>query len=76
MDNRGAVDLFSSWSVSGNTRHGAKRLAFMRELKEQGILEVKWISGRDNEVDMFTKNLHGITHERNSYVYLTKAKEK
>jgi hypothetical protein len=62
--------------VSGNTRHVATRLAFMRELKEQGILEVKWISETDNEVDMFTKNLDGTTHERHSNVYLTKTKEK
>jgi hypothetical protein len=47
----------------------------MRELKEQGILKVKLISGTENEVGMFTKNLDGTTHEKHSNVYLTKAKE-
>jgi hypothetical protein len=39
-DNGGAVDLFNSWIVTGNTRYVATRLAFMRELKEQGTLKV------------------------------------
>jgi hypothetical protein len=46
----------------------------MRELKEQGIVEFKCISGTMNEVDMFTKNLDEITHEKHSVVYLTRMK--
>ena len=54
-DNRGQVDLANSWSVSGRTRH--IKHAFLRELKEQGILEVKWLCGSRMTADVFTKNL-------------------
>ena len=45
IDNRGAVDLANNWSVGGRTRHVDVRQNFLRELKEQGIIIVKWISG-------------------------------
>ena len=64
MDNKGGVDIFNSWSVSGNTRAVSVRFAFIRELKEQGILEIKWISTDDNEADIFTKNLDTATYEK------------
>ena len=40
MDNKGAVDLFNGWGVSGRTRHIGTKLNFLRELKEEGTLEV------------------------------------
>ena len=57
MDNKGGVDIFNNWSISGNTRAVSIRFAFVRELKEQGILEIKWIGGHENTADLFTKNL-------------------
>jgi len=44
MDNKGAIDLANNWSVGGCTRHVDVRYYFLRELKEEGILEVKWIA--------------------------------
>jgi hypothetical protein len=32
---------------------------FLRELKEDGIIVVDWMSGDDNPSDLFTKNLSG-----------------
>jgi hypothetical protein len=43
MDNRGGVDVLNSWSIAGNTRAISVRLAYLRELKEAGTLEIKWI---------------------------------
>ena len=40
MDNRGGVDVLNSWSISGNTRAISVKLAYLRELKEAGTLEV------------------------------------
>jgi hypothetical protein len=34
---------------------------FLRELKEAGVLVIKWILGAVNEADIFTKNLDGST---------------
>jgi hypothetical protein len=44
VDNDGALDLINSWSPTGRTRHCATSINFLRELKEQGLLVVQWIS--------------------------------
>ena len=59
VDNKGAVDLFNGWGVSGRTRHVAVKLNFLRELKEEGTIEVKWLPSEKNAADLFTKNLGG-----------------
>ena len=41
MDNKGSVDLVNNWSAGGRTRHVGVRINFLRELKEQGIIEVQ-----------------------------------
>jgi len=70
IDNKGTVDLANNWSVGGRTRHIDVRQVFLRELKESGILIVKWIAGVDNDSDMFTKNLNGPMFERFAEVYV------
>jgi hypothetical protein len=69
MDNKGGVDLYNSWSIAGQTRSIAVRLAYIRELKEQGILEIKWLKGNDNPVDIFTKNADGTTFKKHAKVF-------
>ena len=75
IDNRGAVDLFNGWSIAGNTRHIATRLSFVRELKDEGIIEIQWVSTNDNEADMFTKNLDGSTFMKHSDIFMHKGSE-
>ena len=41
LDNKGAKDLTHNWSVGGRTRHVNVREWFLRDLKEEGINEVK-----------------------------------
>jgi hypothetical protein len=69
IDNKGAVDLMHNWSVSGRTRHNSIRQSFLRELNEEGILEVFWIATEDNSADLFTKNLAGLIFEKHTAVY-------
>jgi hypothetical protein len=38
IDNKGAVDYANNWSAGGRMRHATIRLAFLCELKEQGII--------------------------------------
>ena len=66
MDNKGGVDIFNNWSIAGNTRAVSIRFAYIRELKEAGILQIKWLQGGDNTADLLTKNLDGPTFERHS----------
>ena len=66
VDNEGAVDLVNSWSVGGRTKHIEVRQYFLRELKENGIINTVWKSGKSNESDLFTKNLSGQDFNRHA----------
>ena len=69
MDNKGGVDIFNNWSIAGNTRAISVRFAYIRELKEDGILEIKWKQGGDNCADLFTKNLDGKTFVKHAKTF-------
>ena len=64
IDNKGGKDIVDSWSTSGRTRHIAIKHNFLRELKEEGTIFVKWIPTEENTSDLFTKNLGGTKFER------------
>ena len=64
VDNKGAVDLVNGWSSSGGTKHMDVRIMYLRELKEKKILKVEWQPTKENEADVFTKNVDGATFER------------
>lgn len=55
IDNKGGKDIVDSWSTSGRTRHIAIKHNSLRELKEEGVLVVKWIETDLNTSDLFTK---------------------
>jgi hypothetical protein len=42
---------------------------FLRELKEAGVLVIKWIAGAVNEVDILAKNLYGPTYLQYTRVF-------
>jgi hypothetical protein len=72
MDNQGVVYLANKWSVRSRTRHIDIQLVFLLELKEAGVLVIKWISGSTKEADVFTKiwmacipEVHQDLHGRN-----------
>jgi hypothetical protein len=69
MDNQGAVYLANNWSVGGRTRHIDVQSVFLRELKEAGVLVIKWIASAVNETDIFTKNLDGPTFQQYTRVF-------
>jgi transcriptional regulator of aromatic amino acid metabolism len=69
VDNKGAIDLANNWSASGRTRHVDVKHHFLRELKEQGIIRLQWISTKDNSSDLYTKNLDGETFASHAMVY-------
>ena len=69
VDNKGAVAISHNWSVSGRSRHDSICHSFLRELNEEGIIEVFWIPTDDNSLDLFTKNLMGPLFEKHVKVY-------
>lgn len=69
IDNQGAIDWTNSWSVGGRMRHIDVREHFLRDLREDGLIEVKWIASEDNSSDLLTKNLPGPLFEKHATVY-------
>ena len=59
VDNKGAKDLTCNWSIRGRTQHVEVKQYFLRELKECGLIVVRWCSGSQMTADMYTKNLAG-----------------
>jgi hypothetical protein len=70
MDNSGAVDIANSWSVGGRTRHVDVRNNFLRELKDQGLLVIRHVSGESNDADIFTKNVTSAIFDRHIPKYV------
>ena len=64
MDNKGAVGLANNWSVGGRTRHVDVRNYFLRDLKDEGTLLIRYVPGDDNDADIFTKNVTAPIHEK------------
>jgi hypothetical protein len=48
INNKGAKDLVNNWSVGGRLRHVEVKHFFLRELKEQELIVVKWMASEDN----------------------------
>ena len=65
-DNKGAVDLANGWSVGGNLKHIDILLNFVRELKENGVISVKWVPTEKMTADMHTKNLSAKVFEKHA----------
>ena len=72
MDNKGAVDLANNWSVGGHNRHVDVKNFFLRELKDEGLLVIRHISGEKNDADIFTKNTTGPIFEKHIPKYVGK----
>ena len=70
VDNKGAVDLINNYSVGGRTRHMETRQYYLRELKEQGIMIVRWKAGTENSSDLYTKNLARKEFEKHARAYV------
>eukprot|EP00957_Ditylum_brightwellii_P184860 14079154-Ditylum_brightwellii.AAC.1 len=64
IDNTGAKDFANNWSIGGRMRHVEVKQYFFQELKEVGLIEIKWKRGEDMRSDIFTKNCNGTTFER------------
>jgi hypothetical protein len=73
VDNEGAVDLANCWTATGRTRHIASRINFVRELKEEGIIVLQWLSNQEMSSDIFTKNVGGKAFAKHRDVYVREA---
>ena len=63
VDNTGAIFLANNWVTSNRTKHIDVKYHFVRELIEDGKIEVVYVRTNENPADMFTKNLNGEKHD-------------
>ena len=52
MDNKGAVDLANNWSVGGRTSDVDVRNHFLRDLKDEGLLIMRYVPGDENDAEV------------------------
>jgi hypothetical protein len=50
------------------------RIHYVRELKEAGMLLIKWVPGPQNDADMHTKNVPNPLFKKNLRVYFGEGK--
>ena len=48
VDNTGAIDLAKNWSTTGKTKHIDVRFHYLRELVDQGMLDLQFVRSEDN----------------------------
>ena len=56
-DSQAALDVIHAEDVPKRSRHVEIRLAWMREHLLRGRLKLRWLRGKDNAADLYTKNL-------------------
>jgi hypothetical protein len=57
VDNAGAVFMSKNAASSQRSKHIDVRYKYVRELIEKGLVKVVYVPTRDNDADIFTKNL-------------------
>ena len=57
VDNIGAIYLAKNQVLSNRTKHIGVRYHFVREYIEDGIIKIVFVRSKENNADVFTKNL-------------------
>lgn len=52
-----AADIVNSWSTGDRTHHVDEYNNFLQELKDHRLFTIRHISGDENDIDIFTKNV-------------------
>ncbi len=66
VDNIGAIHMARNNMGGAGTRHVNVRYHFVRELHEQGMIELIFVRSEDNEADTMTKNPTQAEFERHT----------
>ena len=57
VDNIGTINLAKNQVLSNMTKHIRIRYHFVREYIKDGIIKIIFVRSKDNDADIFTKNL-------------------
>ena len=61
---KGAVDIANNQLVGGSARNFETKNNFLRELKEQNIIEVDWVKREEDKADVLRKNVAGTSFDK------------
>lgn len=67
VDNVSAIELAKNYSTSGRTKHIDVRFHYIREMIEQGMLELVFVPTNSNTSDIFTKNVSTEKYKSHSH---------
>jgi hypothetical protein len=65
-DNLGAIYLLKNQQISPRTKHIDIRHHYMRDLHQEGRIDVRFVRSEDNPADIETKNTDKQTHDRHA----------
>jgi Reverse transcriptase (RNA-dependent DNA polymerase) len=71
VDNIGAIFLAGNRNSSDRSKHIDMKYHFVRDLIDEGLIDVKFVRSNENLADLFTKNLNGELYEAHSSKLLT-----
>ena len=66
VDNVGAIFIGTNMPVSQRSKHIDVRYHFVREFVHDGFIRIIFVKTKDNDADIFTKNLSGDLHQRHA----------
>ena len=64
VDNTGAIYLGVNRATGQRTKHINIRYHYVREFIDEGIVKVVFVSTKENDADVFTKNVTADIYER------------
>jgi hypothetical protein len=64
VDNIGAIFMGENVQVSQRTKHVDARTRFVNQYVDEGFIKFVFVGTKDNDADLFTKNLSGESHDR------------
>merc|ERR1712013_120196 len=66
VDNVGAIFMATNHASSDRTKHVDVRYHFVREFIEDGVVKIKFVRSKENDADLFTKNVNGELYNKHS----------
>ena len=72
IDNVGAIYMVKNQAPGQRTKHVDVRYSFVKDLVEEGTIEVSFVKTENNLDDIFTKNVKESLNERLTETYMDK----
>lgn len=75
IDNVGAMFMTENATTQNRTRHVDIRYHFVREFVEEGFIKIIFVRSKENDADIFTKNVTGELYDKHMKKFIMEKKE-